>query len=159
MKIHNVVVKFKAGKIFKNNWGESQAAKVVMSDGKELDIWGKPNTEICKWEKGETVMISEENGKYKAIETDKPFPVTVAAAVQDTKLEKAETERMIEMYAIRPKEDVVLKMLEYIEFETKVYNECLKKTMQNVDCDALQPASVKDIATTMFIQLMRHFNV
>jgi hypothetical protein len=161
MKLSNCIVKFKAGKEYKTNWGTSQSAKVTMPDSSEIDIWGKPNSEICKWEKGETVQIYRENdtAKWKAVETEKPFPVTVAAAVADTKLEKQQTEMMCDMYAIRPPDTKIAQMLEYIDWTTKVYNHCLKMTMQNVDCDSLQPASVKDIATTMFIQTMKHFNV
>ncbi len=50
-------------------------------------------------------------------------------------------------------------MMEYIEFEGKLYRHCYDVAAAEMEEVNLKPETVKDIATSMFIGAMRYYNL
>lgn len=159
MKVLNATVRFGAGKVFENKFGKSQNAKAILDNGTEITIWCKadiPN-EIQKWKTGDKVQVIEDNGKFKAVETDKPYP--------PTEMEKRETAAITEGYPmqtvsmIEPPRQTKIQMLQYIEFQVKQYHFIFNKVCEEMEHANLKDELIKDISTSIFIQTNRKFNL
>lgn len=156
MKILNATVKFPAGKVFENRFGKSQNAKAILDNGTEITIWCKadePN-EIQKWRKDERVQVIEDGGKYKPVETEKPFPVKM------TKNEMAETDRILSAaQMIEPQPQRKKEIMRYVEFQKRMYHHIFNEVSDEMKDLALKDELLKDIATTLFIQTNKKFSL
>lgn len=161
MKILNATVKFPAGKVFDGKFGKTQNAKAILDNGTEVTIWCRADEhhEIKKWRKGEKVQILEENGKYKAIETDRPF--------EDTPLEKKQMDEIIKQgqleqmkyqaAMIEPPRQQKQMIAKYVEFQKKLYHFIFNQVSDEMQDVGLKDETLKDIATTLFIQTNKKF--
>lgn len=133
-------------------YGEKSVLDVVTSEG-HFTIW-RPvgDAEVMGRQNGERVTISlDSKGKASLVEHCSTVPQAAAQAqqmgfsVQDTP-------------AI-PEPNRSAEIADYIQRLGKLYSHCLSTAASMPAAIELNTPQVKDIATTLFIQTTKHFNL
>lgn len=165
MKVIQATVKFPAGKVFSTPYGEKQNAVVITPDGEEVKIWQLPNGAISRWQKGQTVTIVQTVNGW-SVPDDAPRPMSppqniaphfaavpvIPTNVHETPILNAATTKM-------PSRETREMMIAFTDFELNQYAYIFHKVCQRPEFQCLQVEAMKDIATTLFIQANRSFNI
>ena len=127
-------------------YGEKSVLDVVTSEG-NFTVWRPAgDREVMGRMNGERVSIAlDSKGKASLVEHASTKP-QLAQMGFSAPVETPETTRSAEI-------------ADYIQRLGKLYNHCLTTATQMPTEIELEPAQVKDIATTIFIQTTRHFNL
>jgi hypothetical protein len=127
-------------------YGEKSVLDVVTSEG-NFTVWRPAgDSEVMGRRNGERVAIAlDSKGKASLVEHASTKP-QLAQMGFSAPVETPETTRSAEI-------------ADYIQRLGKLYNHCLTTATQMPTEIELEPAQVKDIATTIFIQTTRHFNL
>ena len=127
-------------------YGEKSVLDVVTSEG-EYTVWRPANDrEVLGRRNGERVTISlDSKGKVSLVEHASTQPQLAAAKEMET-VETPQTTRSADI-------------ADYIQRCGKLYRHCLD-TAANIPTEIeLDAPEIKDIATTIFIQTCRHFDL
>ena len=151
-KLLNAIVKYPATKTFETKYGERCNAVLTVGDD-EIKIWGEPNTpkgeQLKALKRGETVLIVDDNGKYKLLESE-------AKITNGNGNSNGKTNKNYEPLTPDKKREIAV----YINDMAGLYGYCLEQAKGlNKDDLTLPPEAIKDIATTLFITSQRHFNL
>jgi hypothetical protein len=162
--LFNATVIFPAGKIFENQYGKSQSAKVLLESGENVDIWEKPNGIIAKWMKGDKVAVTiNSRGKYEAIlnygESVAQSAPIAANVTPQAATPQAHSQTPTAAKSIKPSAEVQYQIVEYQEFCAKVYHMAFTKANEQMVDLMLKDEQLKDIASCIFIQTMRRFSL
>ena len=155
-KLLNAIVKYPAGKVFQTQYGERCNAVLTVGDD-EIKIWAEPGTpkgqQLQSLKRGETVLVVDDNGKYKLLESDTKNGNTNGNTNGNS---NGVTNKNYEPLAPDKKREIAV----YISDMAGLYGYCLEqaKTL-NKEGSELPAEAVKDIATTLFITSQRHFNL
>ena len=127
-------------------YGDKSVLDVVTSEG-NFTVWRPAgDREVMGRMNGERVSIAlDSKGKASLVEHASTKP-QLAQMGFSAPIETPETTRSAEI-------------ADYIQRLGKLYNHCLTTATQMPTEIELEPAQVKDIATTIFIQTTRHFNL
>jgi hypothetical protein len=127
-------------------YGDKSVLDVATSEG-NYTIWRPAgDSEVMGRRNGERVAIAlDSKGKASLVEHASTKP-QLAQMGFSAPVETPETTRSAEI-------------ADYIQRLGKLYNHCLTTATQMPTEIELEPAQVKDIATTIFIQTTRHFNL
>ncbi|MEL0594286.1 MAG: hypothetical protein U1V55_07595 [Planktothrix rubescens PR222] len=151
-KLLNAIVKYPATKTFQTQYGSRCNAVLTIGDD-EIKIWGEPNTpkgqQLQALKRGETVLVIDDNGKYKLLESDSKTTNTNGNT-------NGVTKQNYEPLTPDKKREIAV----YISDMAGLYGYCLEqaKTLNKEDL-TLPPDAIKDIATTLYITSQRHFNL
>jgi hypothetical protein len=125
-------------------YGEKAVMDVVTVEGQELAIWRPAgDIEVMGRMNGERVSITlDSKGKASLVEHASTKP-------QQTQMG----------FNVPPQPSRSLEIADYIERMGKLYSHCLKTAAQMPKAVDLNAPQVTDIATTFFIQAVKHFNL
>ena len=128
-------------------YGEKSVLDVVTPDGQTLTIWRPAgDREVMGRCNGERVSIAlDSKGKASLVEHCSSAP-QLAAAKAEEMIETPQTTRSADI-------------ADYIQRLGKLYSHCLSTAASMPTEIELDPHSVKDIGTTLFIQTVRHFEL
>ena len=163
-KLLNAIVKYPATKTFQTQYGERCNAVLTVGDD-EIKIWGEPNTpkgeQLKSLKRGETVLIVDDNGKYKLLESEAKITNGNGNSNGNSNGKtngnsNGVTNKNYEPLTPDKKREIAV----YIADMAGLYGYCLEqaKTL-NKEGSELPAEAVKDIATTLFITSQRHFNL
>ena len=127
-------------------YGEKSVLDVATSEG-AYTIWRPAgDMEVMGRRNGERVTISlDSKGKVSLVEHASTQPQLAAAKAEET-IETPQTTRSADI-------------ADYIQRLGKLYSHCLSTAASMPTEIELDPHSVKDIGTTLFIQTVRHFEL
>ena len=127
-------------------YGEKSVLDVATSEG-EYTIWRPAgDSEVMGRRNGERVSIAlDSKGKASLVEHCSTAPQQATMGFS-APVETPETTRSAEI-------------AEYIQRLGKLYNHCLSTAVNMPTAIELDVPQVKDIATTLFIQTTKHFNL
>lgn len=135
-------------------YGEKSVLDVVTAEGQNLAIWGNAgDRDVLGRTNGERVSVAiDSKGKAKLVEH-----LANCAAVG---LVEAPMTRTTQMgFTATPQPSRSAEIADYIERLGKLYSHCLTTAVNMPHAIELESTAVKDIATTMFIQTVRHFEL
>lgn len=135
----------------KTNYGEKAVLDVATSDG-NLTIWSSPdNREVMGRMNGERVSIAiDSKGQASLVEHAANCPAVGLTVTTEVKLpDDAPT------HLGSPSRSV--EIANYIERLGKLYSHCLTTAANMPTSIKLESPQIKDVATTFFIQTVRHF--
>jgi hypothetical protein len=151
-------------------YGEKAVLDVATSEG-NFTIW-RPvgDAEVMGRRNGERVSIAiDSKGKASLVEHASNSPAVGLAATQSIALPFEATrqlERQLEQskqmgFQVQnePETSRSAEIADYIERLGKLYNHCLSTASNMPTAIGLEAPEVKDIATTLFIQTTKHFNL
>jgi len=155
-KLLNAVVKYPAGKVFETQYGSRCNAVLTVGDD-EIKIWAEPGTpkgqQLQSLKRGETVLVVDDNGKYKLLESDTKNGNSNTNGNGNS---DGATNKNYEPLTPDKKREIAV----YIADMAGLYGDCLEQAKGlNKDDLTLPPEAIKDIATTLFITSQRHFNL
>jgi len=155
-KLLNAVVKYPAGKTFETRYGSRCNAVLTVGDD-EIKIWGEPNTpkgqQLQALKRGETVLVIDDNGKYKLLESDSK---TTNSNTNGNGNTNGNTKQNYEPLTPDKKREIAV----YISDMAGLYGYCLEQAKGlNKDDLTLPHEAIKDRATTLFVTSQRHFNL
>jgi hypothetical protein len=132
--------------------GDRSVVDARAANGENLTIWRPANDPaVMRLANGERVQLAiNAKGKVSLVETafDRatlPPSQTMGFAVETT-TPPAEVSRSIEI-------------ADYIERLGKLYSHCYQTAAKQLDSSPLATPEIKDVATTIFIQTVRHFSL
>jgi hypothetical protein len=135
-------------------YGEKSVLDVATSEG-EFTIWRNAgDREVLGRRNGERVTISlDSKGKASLVDEPVAFAPTAPANIPF----EAQTQQM--GFAPVPAPSRSAEIVDYIQRLGKLYNACLDTAVGMPTQIELESTAVKDIATTLFIQTVRHFDL
>ena len=144
-------------------YGEKAVLDVATSEG-QFTIWRPAgDAEVMGRRNGERVTITlDSKGKASLVDTASNCPAVGLASTQPVvKLPfEAETKLRQQMgFTADPQPSRSIEIADYIDRLGKLYGHCLTTATNIPTSIELQSTAVKDIATTMFIQTVRHFDL
>ncbi len=128
-------------------YGEKAVMDVVTVEGQELAIW-RPA--------GDVEVMGRMNGERVSITLDSKGKASLVEHAS-TKPQQAQQTQM--GFNVPPQASRSLEIADYIERMGKLYSHCLKTAAQMPKAVDLNAPQVTDIATTFFIQAVKHFNL
>ena len=133
--------------------GQKAVLNVVTSTGEEIAIWRPAgDVEILGRKSGESVSIAiDDKGKASLVEHCSTAPSQVAQA-QPMGFAVSEAPQV-------PETTRSAEIADYIHRLGKLYGHCLNTAANMPTTVELNPPQVKDIATALFIQTTKHFNI
>ena len=141
-------------------YGEKSVLDVATSEG-QFTIWRPAgDMEVMGRMNGERVSIAlDSKGKASLVDHASNCPAVGLVAAPEVKFD-AETQLKKQMgFATEPIPSRSVEIADYIERLGKLYGHCLT-TASNIPATAtLDAPEVKDIATTLFIQTVKHFQL
>ena len=125
-------------------WGEKAVMDVLTNDGQEITIWRPAgDMEVMGRMNGERVSIAiDSKGKASLVEHASTKP----QAAQSSNVPPEQPSRSAEI-------------ADYIQRLGKLYSHCLDTAARMPKTVDLDTPQVKDVATTFFIQAVKHFNL
>jgi hypothetical protein len=137
-------------RIVKTKQGEKSVINCLGSNGEAHTIWRPANDpQVMRLTDGERVQVGiNSSGKVSLVET------AYSRAEQ-----QAEPRPMGFTVPTESKPSKHVEVDDYIERLGNLYSRCYQAASSNLSDTPLQPAEVKDVATTLFIQATRHFNI
>jgi hypothetical protein len=133
--------------------GDRSVVDARANNGENLTIWRPANDPaVMRLANGERVQLAiDSKGKVSLVDT--AFSRAEETRTADFTVEPieptappAETKRSIEI-------------AEYVGKLGKLYGHCFKTATEQLENTPLATPEVKDVATTLFIQTVRHFNL
>jgi hypothetical protein len=135
--------------------GERVVADAVDGQGNKHTIW-RPVGDLKHLTNGSVVKLTvDSKGKVNLIDE----PVNFAPVDTPIRFE-AEAQLKSQMgFSTTPQPSRSVEIADYIERLGKLYGHCLTTAAQMPTSIELPPTAVKDMATTMFIQTVKHFDL
>ena len=137
----------------KTKYGEKAVLDVATSDG-SFTIWSSPdNREVMGRMNGERVSVAiDSKGKASLVEHAANCPAVGISAAAEVKLHEDAPTRL-------GSPSSSAEIADYIERLGKLYSHCLTTAATMPQSVELEPPQIKDVATTFFIQAVRHFDL
>jgi hypothetical protein len=135
--------------------GERVVADAIDGQGNKHTIW-RPSGDLKHLTNGSVVKLTlDSKGKVNLIDE----PVNLAHVAAPIPFE-AEMQLKSQMgFQATPQPSRSVEIADYVSRLGKLYGHCLT-TASNIPTDLpLNPTAVKDMATTIFIQTIRHFDI
>jgi len=128
-------------------YGSKVVADAIDGQGTKHTIWRNPG-ELKHLTNGSVVSLTvDSRGKVSLVDVETTVKQQVGfAALSKTATTDSQPSRSIEI-------------TDYIERLGKLYSHCLTTAMNMPTSIELESTAVKDVATTMFIQTVRHFDL
>jgi hypothetical protein len=125
-------------------WGEKAVMDVLTNEGDEITIWRPAgDMDVMGRANGERVSITiDSKGKASLVEHASTKP----QAAQSSNVAPEQPSRSAEI-------------ADYIQRLGKLYSHCLDTAARMPKTVELETPQVKDVATTFFIQAVKHFNL
>jgi hypothetical protein len=132
-------------------YGEKAVMDVVTTDGQEIAIWRPAgDVEVMGRRNGERVSIAlDSKGKASLVEHCSTKP-------QQAQIEQ-ERQQAITSAVAQPNRSA--EIADYIQRLGKLYSHCLDTAARMPKTVELETPHIKDVATTLFIQAVRHFDL
>jgi hypothetical protein len=133
-------------------YGEKAVMDVVTTDGQEIAIWRPAgDMEVMGRRNGERVSIAlDSKGKASLVEHCSTKPQQAVQAQID--IERSQTPAVTQ-----PNRSA--EIADYIQRLGKLYSHCLDTAARMPKTVELETPQVKDVATTLFIQAVKHFDL
>jgi hypothetical protein len=139
----------------KTKHGERVVANAIDGQGTKHTIW-RPVGDLKHLTNGSVVKLTvDSKGKVNLIDE----PLALAPAVAPIPFE-AEIQLKSQMgFQASPQTSRSVEIADYIERLGKLYNHCLTTAASMPTSIELEAPQIKDVATTLFIQTTRHFDL
>lgn len=125
-------------------FGTKVVADVTLSDGQEHTIWQPEHSQLINYGTGQKITLTlDSKGKYHFVESEKE--TAIASKVEPNQSQSNELSNA-------QKRDIA----EYITVQTNLFNFCYQQTKL---IDNLPQDDRRAVATTLFIQATKHFNL
>jgi hypothetical protein len=133
-------------------FGEKAVMDVVTTDGQEISIWRPAgDLDVMGRRNGERVSIAlDSKGKASLVEHCSTKPQQAVQAQIDS--ERSQTPAVAQ-----PNRSA--EIADYIQRLGKLYSHCLDTAARMPKTVELETPQVKDVATTFFLQAVRHFDL
>jgi hypothetical protein len=130
--------------------GEKSVINCLGSNGESHTIWRPArDPQVMRLTDGERVQVGiNSSGKVSLVET-----------AYSRAEEQAQPRPMGFTVPMEPKPSKRVEVDDYIDRLGNLYSRCYQAASSNSSDTPLQPAEVKDVATTLFIQTTRRFNI
>jgi hypothetical protein len=136
--------------------GERVVADAIDGQGNKHTIWRNVG-DLNHLSNGSVVKLTvDSKGKVNLIDEPVNF-APVAAPPQRFEVETQKLQMGFNTTTPQPSRSV--EIADYIERLGKLYGHCLTTAAQMPTSIELPPTAVKDVATTMFIQTVKHFDL
>jgi hypothetical protein len=134
--------------------GERVVADAVDGQGNKHTIW-RPVGDLKHLTNGSVVKLTvDSKGKVNLIDE----PVNFAPVATPIRFE-AEALKSQMGFTTTPQTSRSVEINDYVQRLGKLYGHCLTTAAQIPTSIELEPSQVKDVATTMFIQTVKHFDL
>ncbi|MGL4503494.1 MAG: hypothetical protein ACRCU2_30820 [Planktothrix sp.] len=140
-------------------YGKKVVADAFDGKGNKHTIW-RPEGDMKHLTNGSIVSLTiDSKGKVSLVDT--PSNLGAVAPTEPPSLPfEAETKLRQQMgFTANPQPSRSVEIADYIERLGKLYGHCLTTAANMPTSIELESTAVKDIATTMFIQTVRHFDL
>jgi hypothetical protein len=129
-------------------WGEKAVMDVLTTDGQEIAIWRPAgDMDVMGRANGERVSIAiDSKGKASLVEHASTKPQQAQQAQMGFNVPPEQPSRSAEI-------------ADYIQRLGKLYSHCLDTAARMPKTVDLDMPQVKDVATTFFLQAVKHFNL
>jgi hypothetical protein len=129
-------------------WGEKAVMDLLTTDGQEITIWRPAgDMDVMGRANGERVSIAiDSKGKASLVEHASTKPQEAQQAQMGFNVPPEQPSRSAEI-------------ADYIQRLGKLYSHCLDTAARMPKTVELDTPQVKDVATTFFIQAVKHFNL
>jgi hypothetical protein len=143
--------------------GEKSVLDVATSEG-NFSIWRPAgDREVMGRRNGERVTITlDSKGKASLVDHASNCPAVGLATTQPAVTLPFEAEMKLKQqmgFTADPQPSRSVEIADYIERLGKLYGHCLSTAANMPTAIELESTSVKDIATTMFLATVKHFNL
>ena len=152
LTVHTATVKFPAGKTFTAQYGDRVNAVLTLDDGEEIKLWGNPgDPNLTALKKGQQVAVVQDQKGWKLLNTP---PAEVShPAVENNGNGKAITHTPLSA-------DEKRAIASYIDQIADLYSYCAKVAATKcADPNDPYEENIRAIATTLFIQTVKKFNL
>jgi hypothetical protein len=144
-------------------YGEKSVLDVATSEG-NYTIWRPAgDSEVMGRRNGERVSIAiDSKGKASLVDHASNCPAVGLATTQPAVTLPFEAEMKLKQqmgFTTDPQPSRSVEIADYIERLGKLYNHCLTTAASMPTSIELEAPQIKDVATTMFIQTVKHFNL
>jgi hypothetical protein len=144
-------------------YGEKAVLDVATSEG-HFTIWRPAgDAEVMGRRNGERVTIAlDSKGKASLVEHASNSPAVGLATVQPAVTRPFEAEMQLKKqmgFQTAPEPSRSAEIADYIGRLSKLYGHCLSAAANMPAAIELEAPQVKDIATTLFLQSVKHFNL
>lgn len=161
-------IKHPAGKRFPSKFeNKPNRINIVisLSNGEEIKIWRDETDPIANLQRGQTIdVFKNSKGEYEIDQdsltqappvptgppTYTPFPKSNALLPPPEKSD---------LRFQKPSKETRQNMLDYIEFEAKLYSHCFDRAAAEMEALNLKDEQLQPIATTLFLGCMRKFGL
>jgi hypothetical protein len=140
-------------------YGKKVVADAFDGKGNKHTIW-RPEGDLKHLTNGSIVSLAiDSKGKVSLV--DEPLNLSTVPVSEPLSLPfEAETKLRQQMgFTAQPQPSRSVEIADYIERLGKLYTHCLSTAVNIPTSIELESTAVKDIATTMFIQTVRHFDL
>ena len=141
-------------------YGEKAVMDVVTADGTEIAIWRPAgDMDVMGRMNGERVSIAiDSKGKASLVEHASTKPQRLApVGFPDAKSETRQAAQNSNGATEQPSRSA--EIADYIQRLGKLYSHCLDTAARMPKTVELETPQIKDVATTFFIQAVRHFDL
>jgi hypothetical protein len=130
-------------------YGEKAVMDVVTTDGQEIAIW-RPA--------GDLEVMGRRNGERVSIALDSKGK---ASLVEHASTKPQQAQKQAQMgFSVPPEQPSrSAEIADYIQRLGKLYSHCLDTAARMPKTVELETPHIKDVATTLFIQAVRHFDL
>lgn len=152
LSVRSATVKFPAGKTFQTQYGERVNAVLTLDDGEEIKLWGSPgDPTLTPLKKGQRVAVAQGDKGWRLLNT----PPAEDSISRDENNGNGKTIAHTPLSA-----DEKRAIAAYIDDIAGVYNYCTKVAATKcVDPSNPYSEDIRAIATTLFIQAVKKFNL
>ena len=145
-------------------YGEKSVMDVVTADGQEIAIWRPAgDREVMGRINGERVSITiDSKGKASLVEHASNCAAVGLAQLQPAVTLPFEAEMKLKQqmgFQAVPQPSRSVEIADYINRLGKLYGHCLTTAASMPTTIELEAPQIKDVATTFFIQAVRHFDL
>jgi hypothetical protein len=138
-----------------------QKIEVRLPDGQTATMWENVPSLIAGWKSGQTQYVGknqkgffypiqsygEANAAHVEAEPPRPTPQVVSPRYAPN------------VVSVEPNDETKRQVFEYMKFHTKVYGSIFSEVQKEMQRFGLDVKEEKDIATTVYIQTVRKFNI
>jgi hypothetical protein len=125
-------------------YGPKIVADCKLDNGEEVTLWQPENSQIINYDNGSKLTLTlDSKGKYHWVETQDE--TAIAPKIEPNQSQSKELSN-------QAKRDIA----EYITQQTKLFSFCYAQTAL---VDNLPNEDRRQVATTLFIQAIKHFNL
>jgi hypothetical protein len=145
-------------------FGEKSVMDVVTADGQEISIWRPAgDREVMGRVNGERVSIAiDSKGKASLVEHASNCPAVGLASTQPAVTLPFEAEMKLKQqmgFQTEPQPSRSVEIADYVNRLGKLYSYCMTTAANMPTSIELETPQIKDVATTFFIQAVKHFNL